>query len=277
MAAPQPFLRELLALKKQEATSLFGPWDVEDEGRIAVKQVRPLLLSVFPEAANTAPYLTLGRVRAAYEGVTHRPWHASTGVVTASASSYHAHRLGGPMYAGPTLEEVLRMIDSLAASPEERLSTVPSPVQESARPSTPPLPTHRRPLPFSAPFTQVHPADQEVVDAGRKAGSAAAEATSTESYLRLLRGSIEHIYHAFCAACKQAGEPAPTALPTDAAHLQRLAWNIQARPLQLGENRALHRLLAAATNSGDDKQQGSGGVRASRISPDDFVLLLCAL
>ncbi|KPI85722.1 hypothetical protein ABL78_5209 [Leptomonas seymouri] len=276
MADVRPFVEELLSLKKQQATSLFGPWDVEDEGRIAVKQVRPLLLSVFPESAHAAPYLTVGRVKAAYESVTHRPWHTPPSVATVSYSPHHASHLPDLMHMGPTLDELHRVIDILASSSEETLSAASSPIQEDTT-SFQPLLTHDHPFPTSDSSTRSRPAAQVGFDVESKVVSAAPVAALVKPCIQLLQGSIEHIYKTFCAACTQAGEPVPAVLPTDAAHLKRLAWAIGARHLQLGESYALHRLLASLPPADEVTQQGDEDAFASSIPQDAFVSLLCAL
>lgn len=276
-SAPNAFLAELLALKKQQATEVFGPWDVEDEGRIDVKRVRPLLLSVFPEARDAAPFLTLSRVKAVYEGVTHRPWHAPASTACASAAaaataSPHTRRRQDPMYAGPTLDEVHRIIDALAAgkgeAPFASLST--PAVQKSGRSLLAAAGgrTKDQPLSLSASLSlraaSLLDGDDDLADRAEER-SFVVNAVSVESCLRLLRGSMEQIYCAFCAASVKAGESVPALLPTDAAHLRRLSWNVAARQLRMGESYALQ--LLCATEGG-----AAGG-----LSCDAFVRLLCVL
>lgn len=290
MTSARPYLEELLILKKQQATVLFCPWDVEDEGRIAVKQLRPLLLSVFPEskAAAATPYLTLGRVKAAYEGVTHRPYQALSSVATATASSsQHARRPHDPMYAGPTLDELHRVIDVLASADEDKTVTAPSSTLMSKEPEA-----HDCPLSLSVSLTLRSFAAQEGKEGECDCGAAGAGSSRSSSLrkkhaatsvmetagarLRLLRGSIEQMYHAFCAAGTEVGQPVPTQLPIDAAHLKRLAWTVKAQPLQLGESYALHQLFALASATAEARQKDEAAA-VGHISQDAFVSLLCAL
>jgi hypothetical protein len=253
MTGTTPFLEELLVLKKQQAMELFGPWDLNDEGRIAVKHVRPLLLSVFPEASNAPPYLTFGRVKTAYEDVTHRPYHAPASMATASSSTHHARRPRDPMYIGPTLDELHSIIDSLASSEKEPAGAETAAAARTAANGR-----------FSATQTSTEP--RTLMSSNSPAGAR----------FRLLQGSIEQIYRMFCAACTASDEPVPAVLPVDGPHLKRLAWSVRSRRLQLGESYALHRLFATVADPDvDDSVPEESAVRS--ISRDTFVNLFHSL
>ncbi|KAK7196506.1 hypothetical protein NESM_000588200 [Novymonas esmeraldas] len=264
MTDATPFVTALLAAKKHEATELFGPWDAEDEGRIAVAQLRPLLLSVLPlpsaearrgrggpAAVAAAELLSTAHVKQVYSAVTRRAW-------TPPAVPPHPRLPSASASAGPTLSEVHAIIDVLC---RDTAATVAPPrcsasdddgddVSGGGEDDASTWLVRTRPPPSSS-----------TADAPRRR-------TGTRSpRVDVLYGSIEAVYRIFCSAAVAAGEAVPTALPIDAAHLQRMAVNVRGQGLGLGESHELHRLLLSATV----------GDAAACLTLDDFVELLCGI
>lgn len=167
------FVEELMEAKKLQATELFGPWDTEDDGRIAVIHLRPLLLSVFPAptattnatstppchdsaaadaAADTAApslrsmatgLLSLARVKKAYETVTRRPFSPSSPAAPAAARP-HRPLAGTPVHVGPTLDEVHAIIDVLGGGGGVEGTAAASTRHPPARALAPPQKTRSR-------------------------------------------------------------------------------------------------------------------------------------
>ncbi|AYU78729.1 hypothetical protein LdCL_220008600 [Leishmania donovani] len=267
------FLDALLAAKKLQATELFGPWDMEANGRIAIEQLRPLLRSVFPSPSSLSQHgaaiavdrLSASQVKRAFESVTGRLWVPPPSLVTAPASAKQSGRCLDPMYLGPTLNEVHAIIDVLCGgeTQAEVASTLDSRDREEDA-STWLVAARQRPSSSTAPLTPTTDAIGSRTAAMRAAHH---PSLANDARVAFLYGSMEEIYRAFCLAAGSPGEPTPDTLPIDAAHLGRIAWNVHAQRLKLWEGRALHQLLAAkATTTAAD----------AHLTLEAFVELLCA-
>ncbi|CAG9573905.1 hypothetical protein LMJF_22_0370 [Leishmania major strain Friedlin] len=266
------FLDVLLAAKKLQATELFGPWDMDANGHIAIEHLRPLLRSVFPSSsslsqhgcASAVDHLSVSQVKRAYESVTRRPWALPPSLLTAPASAKQSRRCLDPMYLGPTLNEVHAIIDVLCGGetqPEVALRLDSRDPEEDA--STWLAEARQRPSSNTAPLT---PTTDTI--GRRTAAMRAVHHPSLTNHARVafLYGSMEEIYRTFCLAASSPGEPVPDTLPIDAAHLGRVAWNVHAQRLKLWEGRALHQLLAATATTAEAD---------AHLTLEAFVELLC--
>lgn len=268
------FLDALLSAKKLQATELFGLWDMDGNGRIAIEQLRPLLRSVFPSLSSlsqhgsptTVDHLSVPRVKRAYESVTGRPWAPPPPRSTAPASAKQSHPRLDPMGLGPTLNEVHAIIDVLCGgeTQAEVASTVDSRDREEDA-STWLVAARKRPSSNTAPFTLPTDATGSSTVA---MGPVHHPSLANDARVAFLYGSMEGIYRALCLAAVSPGEPAPDTLPIDAAHLGRIAWNVHAQRLKLWEGRALHQLLAAKATTAEAD---------AHLSLEAFVDLLYAM
>ncbi|KAG5479193.1 hypothetical protein LSCM4_01782 [Leishmania orientalis] len=274
-------LEALLVAKKQQATELFGPWDVEDSGRIAIAHLRPLLLSVFPlpsalslrGSAAAADHLSVSHVKRAYESVTGRLWAPRPLPSVASTSAQTIHRCQELMCMGPTLNEVHAIIDFLCGVEAQMKGASARESADGKEDASMSLLEARKP-PLSNTALSTH------MGGAARSGTGAMTAVHApfpayDPRAAFLYGSVEAIYRTFCIAAVSPGESVPTTLPIDAAHLQRLAWNANAQRLRLGEGHALQRLLAAKATAADVATPTHEG--DSCLTLEGFVRLLCAI
>ncbi|CAM45079.1 hypothetical protein, unknown function [Leishmania braziliensis MHOM/BR/75/M2904] len=284
MKDSQSFLCALLAAKKQQANELFGSWDVKGKGYIATAQLRPLLLSLFPapssvseqDSGTTATHLSVSQVKTAYESVTGRPWPPHASLSTGSASAKQSHRHQDSMYAGPTLSEVHAIIDVLCGGERQpKVALTHCSRDGVGNASTRPFAGRKGPTPNTAPLTLTSSATESSTSA---APSLHHRSLTSDAGAAFLYGSIEAIYRSFCRAAASPGELEPDTLPIDAVHLERIAWNVQAQRLSVGEGHALHRLLAAKATTVDPTTAPTTSTGAdAHLTLEAFVKLLCAM
>ncbi|KAG5479039.1 hypothetical protein LSCM1_02883 [Leishmania martiniquensis] len=274
-------LDALLVAKKQQATELFGPWDTDDNGRIAIEHLRPLLLSIFPLSPSTAQegsaapadHLSVAQVKRAYESVTGRPWAPRPLLSVESTSAQQAHCFQDLAQMGPTLNEVHAIIDCLCrvrAQAKVSSSIESADGKEAASASL--LEAHGQ---SSSNTALSIPASGTVRSSTAVSTAVRGPCPTSDPRVAFLYGSIEAIYRNFCLAAVSPGESVPDRLPVDTAHLVHVAWNVHAHRLKLGEGHALQRLLVAKTASADAATTATDGCPSVTLGA--FVKLLCSI